>query len=106
MICITPNGVISCVSPAYGGRTSDAYIVRDHGFLTLFEPYDQIMADRRFTIKTELALKQCTLAVPPNAASGWQMVSRAVKEISTVANVQIHVEQVIKIDYRTLKSVL
>ena len=104
MICITPNGVISCVSPAYGGRTSDAYIVRDHGFLALFEPYDQ-MADRRF-IKTDLTLKQCTLAVPPNAASGWQMVSRAVKEISTVVNVQINVEQVIKIDYRTLKSVL
>ena len=57
LICITPDGVISWVSPAYGGRTSDAYIVRDSGFLDLLEPYDQIMANRGFKIKTDLALK-------------------------------------------------
>ena len=88
LICITTNGVISWVSPVYGGRTSDAYIVRDSGFLDLLEPYDQIMADRGFKIKTYLALKQCTLAIPTRAASGCQMVSRDVKETSTVANVR------------------
>ena len=105
MICIAPNGVISWVSPPYGGRTSDAYIVRDSAFLDLLEPYDQIMADRGFKIKTDLALKQCTLAIPPRAASGCQMVSRGVKETSMVANVCICVEQVIKNlkDYWILK---
>ena len=95
---IRPNGLISWVSPAYGGRTSDAYIVRDSWFLDLLEPYDQIMADRGFKTKTDLALKQFTLAIPPSAASGCQMVSRDVKETSTVANVHIYkyVEQVIK----------
>ena len=64
------------------------------------------MADRGFKIKTDLALTQCTLAIPPSAASGCQMVSRDVKETSTVANVCIYVEQVIKNlkDYRILKS--
>ena len=33
MICITPNGVIFLVSPAYDGKTSDDYVVRDSGFL-------------------------------------------------------------------------
>ena len=56
--------------PAYGGRTSDACIVRDSGFLDLLDPYDQIMADGGFKIKTDLALKQCTLAVPPSTDSG------------------------------------
>ena len=87
LICITPNGVFSWVSPAYGRITSDAHIIRDSGFLDLLEPYDQIMADRGFKIKTDLALKQCTLTIPPSAASGYQMVSRDVKEASTVANV-------------------
>ena len=108
MICITPNGLISWVSPAYGGtgRTWDAYIVRDSGFLDLLESYDQIMADRRFKIKTDLALKQCTLGIPPSAASGCQMVSRDVKKTCTVANVCIYVEQVNKNlkDYQILKS--
>ena len=106
MICITPNGVISWVSPAYGRITSDAHIIRDSEFLDLLEPYDQIMADRGFKIKTYLALKQCTLAIPTRAASGCQMVSRDVKETSTVANVRIYVEQVIKNlkDFRILKS--
>ena len=40
LICIAPNGVVSWVSPAYGGRTSDAHIVRKSGFLDLLEPYD------------------------------------------------------------------
>ena len=106
MICITPNGVISCFSPAYGGRTSDTYIVRDSGFLDLLEPYDKIIPDRGFKIKTDLALKQWTLVILPSAASGCQMVSRDVKETSTVAKVRIYVEQIIKNlkDYRLLKS--
>ena len=106
MICITPNGVISWVSPAYCGRASDAYIVRDSGFLDLIEPYDQIMADREFKLKIDLTLKQCALAITPSAASGCQMVSRDVKETSTVANVHIYVEQVIENlkDYQILKS--
>ena len=92
--------------PSYGGRTSDAYLVRDSGLLDLLEPHDQIMTGRKFKIKTDLALKQCTLAILPSAASGCQMVSREIKEISTVANVHIYVEQVIKNlkDYRILKS--
>ena len=99
-------GLISWVSPAYSGRTSDAYIVRDSGSLDVLEPYDQIMADRGFKIKTDLALKQCTLAIPANAASGCQMVSRSVKETSTMQNMQIYVEKKIKNlkDCQILKS--
>ena len=54
------------------------------------------MADRGFKIKADLALMQCTLAILPSKAFGCQMVSRDVKETSTVANVRIYVEQVIK----------
>ena len=61
LVCITPNGAISWVSLAYGGRASDAYIVRNSGFLDLLEFYDQMMTDKGFKIKTDLALKQCTL---------------------------------------------
>ena len=45
LVAITPNGAVSWVSPCFGGRTSDVYIVRNSGFLDMLEPYDTVMAD-------------------------------------------------------------
>ena len=57
LVCITRNGAISWVFSAYVERTSDAFIVRDSRFLDLLllKRYLQIMADRGFKIKTDLA---------------------------------------------------
>ena len=32
LVAITPNGAVSWVSPCYGGRTTDIYIVQDSDF--------------------------------------------------------------------------
>lgn len=105
LVCITPNGAVSWISPLYGGRSSDIHIVRDSGFLKLLEPFDQVMADRGFKIKTDLALQQCTLSIPPSAAKGNQMVAKNVTNTSNIANVRIYVEQAIKRmkEFRMLK---
>ena len=106
LIAITPNGATAWISPLYGGRTSDVHIVRKSGFLNIIEPMDQIMADRGFKIKTDLAMQQCTLCIPPSAAKGVQMVASDVKQTSNIANVRIYVEQAIKRikDFRILKT--
>lgn len=54
LVTITSNGALSSISPTYGGRTSDVFIVRDSRFLDLLKPGDQVMADRGFEIKTDL----------------------------------------------------
>ena len=90
LIRITPTGAISWVSPVYSGRVSDVTIVRDSGFLELLDPFDQVMADRGFKIKTDLAAKQCTLA------KGIQMRANDAQTTSRIANVRIQVERVIK----------
>ena len=54
----TPNDSISYVSEACGGRASDRFIVEDCGFLKMFQPSDQVMADRGFKIDDLLALYQ------------------------------------------------
>ena len=51
---------VSWTSPVYGGRSSEIHVVRDSGFLDLLEPFDQVMADRRFKIESDLAIKQCS----------------------------------------------
>ena len=95
LIAITPNGAVSWLSLVYGGRASDIHILRDIGFLGILEPFDQVMADRGFKIKTDLAMKQCSLAIPPSAAKGAHILSNDVKETSNIANVRIYVKQAI-----------
>ena len=95
LVGITPNGMISYVSPCYGGRASDKFIVQKSGFLNHIEPYDQIMADRGFKIRKDLMLFQATLAIPPSTTGKQQMLGKDVKETSRIANVRIYVEQAI-----------
>lgn len=95
LVSITPNGSISYVSPCYGGRASDKFIVRDCGFLNLIEPFDQIMADRGFKIKEDLLQYQAYLCIPPSTVMGMQQSANNVKETSRIANVRIYVEQAI-----------
>ena len=68
LICITPNGTISWISPAYGGCGSDRFIVQDSGFLDLLEPDNCVMANQGFKIKDDLLMRWCTLAIPPNTS--------------------------------------
>ena len=84
LVAVTPNGAVSWISPAYGGRTSDIHIVRQSGFLDLLEPHDRVMADRGFKIKTDLAMKQCYLSIPSSAAKGSQMVGSDVRKTSRI----------------------
>ena len=53
LIAITPDSAVSWLSLLYGRRVSDIYIVRDSGFLGILEPFDQVIADKGFKIKTE-----------------------------------------------------
>ena len=63
------------------------------------------MADRGFKIKTNLALKQCSLSIPSSAAKGSQMVKRDAHNTSNLVNVRIYVEQAIRRlkEFRILK---
>ena len=50
LICITPQGTISFVSKAWGGRVSDKCII-EQSVEKIFEPGDIILVDRGFTIE-------------------------------------------------------
>lgn len=96
LIGITPNGAISFASPVYGGRASDAFIVKDCRFLNSLQPYDEVMADRGFKIHDLLSFHQCFLTIPPSKHTNLQMSPKEVKTTSRIANVRIYVEQAIK----------
>eukprot|EP00112_Aurelia_sp_Birch-Aquarium-sp1_P011603 Seg2438.2 transcript_id=Seg2438.2/GoldUCD/mRNA.D3Y31 product="hypothetical protein" protein_id=Seg2438.2/GoldUCD/D3Y31 len=108
LIAITPNGVVSFLSDAYGGRSSDKFIVQDCDFLDRLRPGDQLMADKGFKIADILAFHQCSLVIPPSAPTGQQMTSENVRKTSRIANARIYVENAIGRvkNFRILKNEL
>ena len=108
LVGISPNGFITFLSNAYGGKATDNFIVKDSNFLDLLERDDEVMADRGFQIKEDLLLIFCSLTVPPGARAKTQFLPDEVKKTKEIANLRIHVERAINRikTYRILKSVL
>ena len=95
LIGITPQGSISFVSEAWGGRTSDKFLTENCGFLNKLLPGDMVMADRGFTISESVGLKQAELAIPAFTKGKAQLDPIDVEKTRGIANVRIHVERVI-----------
>jgi len=95
LVAITPDGHISFISNAWGGRATDRFIVQNSGFLGLIDPGDVILADSGFTIQDDLLFHQATLVIPPPGSGKPQMTRENVIKTRKVANARIHVERAI-----------
>ena len=95
LIGITPEGTISFVSKAWGGRTSDKFLTENCGIMEKLLPGDLVMADRGFTIHESLVFKQAELAIPAFTRGKDQLDPVDVEKTRGIANVRIHVERVI-----------
>ena len=109
LIGITPQGNISFVLEAWGGRTSDKYPTENCGFLEFLVPGDMVMADRGFKISDSVGLKQAKLTIPAFTKGKSQLDPVDVERKRGIANVCIHVERVIGLlrrKYTILQSTL
>lgn len=95
LIGITPAGAISFLSPGWGGRVSDKQITKESGFLELLEPRDEVLADRGFLIRDELAAYGATLRIPHFTKGKKQLSAQEVDTSRQLSRVRIHVERVI-----------
>lgn len=73
LIGITSAGAVSFLSPDWGSKTSDKEITLESGFLDKLQYGDCIMADRGFTIETELATRGAALKIPKFTKGKTQM---------------------------------
>ncbi|XP_063436315.1 uncharacterized protein LOC134717752 [Mytilus trossulus] len=94
LVGITPRGSFSFISDLFTGSISDRKIVQDSCFLQKVEYGDDIMADRGFLIRGDLALKGATLNTPP-FSMGKQMCANATTKTRRIARARIHVERAI-----------
>ena len=95
LVGITPQGTISFVSEAWGGRVSDKFLTENCGFLDELIPGDMVMADRGFTITESVGLRNAKLVIPAFTKGKSQLDPVDVEQTRGIANVRIHVERVI-----------
>jgi len=95
LVGITPAGAVSFLSTGWGGRVSDKQITLESGFLHLLEPKDEILADRVFLIRDELAAYGATLHIPNFTKGKSQLPACEVDLSRQLSHVRIHVERVI-----------
>lgn len=95
LIGISPQGSISFLSKAWGGRTSDKYLTERCGILKKLVPGDQLLADRGFTVRDSVGLFCAELVIPPFTKGKKQLSQVEVDKARQLSRVRIHVERVI-----------
>lgn len=95
LVSITPGGLISFVSDAYSGKSSDKFIFNSEKLIEKFEENDAIMVDKGFAILQEITEKGLIL-VRPTFSKGGQFEKDEVIENTKVAVARVHVERVIQ----------
>ena len=95
MIGITPQGTISFLSNAWGGRTSDKRITEESGFLDHILPGDVILVDRGFDISESVEMQRASVMIPSFTKGKKQLSAADVELTRKIAHVRIHVERVI-----------
>ena len=108
LIGITPQGTVSFLSKAWGGRASDKF-TEQCGILEKLIPGDIILADRGFTIEDSVGLYWAQVVVLPFTKGKKQLSRHEVDWSREISHVRIHVERVIsllKAKYTILKGVI
>uniref|UniRef100_A0A6P7H041 Uncharacterized protein LOC114345171 n=1 Tax=Diabrotica virgifera virgifera TaxID=50390 RepID=A0A6P7H041_DIAVI len=86
LIGMTPQGSISYISNAWGGRTSDKQIVELSGFLDKIKPHDVVLADRGFLIEESLAFLQAKLVIPAFTKGKKQLIPLEIEQTRRIAH--------------------
>ena len=109
LIGVTPQGVISFVSKAWGGRIPDKHLTDNCGIMKYLLPGDVILADRGFDIGDSAALFGATVEIPAFTKGKKQLSAFDVERSRKLASVRVHVERVIGLSrkkYTILQSIL
>ena len=107
LIGIAPQGCVTYISSAWGGRVSDKRITEDSGLLKNLLPGDIVLADRGFNIEDSVAFYCASLKIPAFTRGKKQLSAYEVEETRMIASVRIHVERVIGLvrrKYQILQS--
>lgn len=85
--------MVSFLSKACGGRSSDSFITNDCGFLDKLEIGDEVLADKGFSgIQSGIEGQNSILVMPP-ILHNHRFSEEELLETYNVASVRIHIER-------------
>jgi hypothetical protein len=104
----TPGGLISYVSPAYGGSASDRQIIERSGLPQMCDMGDSIMADKGFNVQDLFAANDVTVNIPSFFRKKNRMSGKQVLADRKIASKRVHIERLIGLmkTYKILLSPL
>ncbi|XP_072400928.1 uncharacterized protein [Diabrotica undecimpunctata] len=92
---VSPGGLITYVSKAYGGRTSEKVIFEESNVITLLDSgRDVVMLDKGFLIDDSCRLYNIQLIRPPFLKTKSQLTTEEAILNAKIASARVHIERV------------
>lgn len=104
----TPAGLVSYLSPAYGGSTSDRQIIERSGLPSMCDSHDSVMADKGFNVQDLFVANGVSVNIPTFFKKKNRLTSSQVLADRKIASKRVHIERVIGLmkTYKILTSPL
>ena len=105
LVGCTPRGLVSYISPAFGGSTSDRQICERSELFQLCEAGDSIMADKGFNVQDLFVSRDVQLNIPSFFSKKKRMSGGEVVKDRKIASKRVHIERLIGLakTYKILK---
>ncbi|ELT99937.1 hypothetical protein CAPTEDRAFT_30315, partial [Capitella teleta] len=94
LVGITPGGMVSFVSEAYGGSISDRQIVERSSLVQKCDCADKIMVDKGFNVQ-DMFESQNTNFQEKKTTTKNRMSNETVRRDRSISSKRVHVERVI-----------
>lgn len=91
----TPGGLISYVSNAYGGSTSDRQICERSNLITICDRGDSIMADKGFNVQDLFAPYDVSVNIPTFFKKKNRLTGKTVLKDRRISSKRVHIERII-----------
>jgi len=95
LVGISPGGLVSYVSEAYGGSTSDRQTVERSNLVNKCDPGDEIMADKGFNVDDLFLPYQIAVNIPTFFRKRNRMTAETVTRDRKISSKRVHVERAI-----------
>lgn len=95
LVGASPGGLVSYVSPTFGGSTSDRQIVERVDLIQKMDPSDHIMADKGFDVDDLVAPYKVHVNVPTYFRKTNRIAPNVIKRDRKIASKRVHIERII-----------
>ncbi|XP_014675449.1 PREDICTED: uncharacterized protein LOC106815500 [Priapulus caudatus] len=95
LVGVTPGGLVSFVSDAYGGSASDRQICERSNLSQICDPGDSIMADKGFNVQDLFISSNVEINIPEFFKKKNRMSAKSVTKDRKIASKRVHVERII-----------